>query len=246
MAHVDRKRMGENKTTTWKTLRAALGTLATVLLAVLAVGTPAARAADCAGADEVPAADNLDGAASATLCLLNEQRAAYGLPPLRRTPVLDRASAAYAGEMVDERFFAHVGPDGSTVAQRLRVAGYGDLPNGDWVVGENIAWGQDAYATPRSTVQSWMASPGHRRNILSDEYAEVGIGIALGAPVDPAWGATYTTDFGIVQRPVARACARPRAKLTTSWLAPTAPAAKPCRSAAPRWRLAPTPVHAVR
>jgi uncharacterized protein YkwD len=242
--------MGKIQTTTWKTLRAAFGAVAAVLLAVLALGTPAAQAADCAGADEVPAADNLDVTASATLCLLNEQRALYGLPALRRAPVLDRASAAYAGEMVDEQFFAHVGPDGSTVAQRLRIAGYGDLPNHDWVVGENIAWGQEALATPRNTVERWMGSPGHRRNILSDEYSEVGIGIALGAPVDPTWGATYTTDFGIVQQPVAqpvaRACARPRATLTSRRLAPTASAPKPCRSAALPWRLAPTPVHAVR
>jgi uncharacterized protein YkwD len=238
--------MGQNQTTTLKTQRAAIGAVAAVILAVLAFGTPAARAADCAGADEVPAANNLDGAASATLCLLNEQRAGYGLPPLRRAPVLDRASAAYAGEMVSEQFFAHVGPDGSTVAQRLRIAGYGDLPNHDWVVGENIAWGQEDYATPRSTVERWMASPGHRRNILSDEYAEVGIGIALGAPVDPTWGATYTTDFGIVQQPLARPCARPRATLTNRRVAPAASAPKPCPAARPQWRLAPTPVHAVR
>jgi len=237
--------MGELGTTIWAALRGASGALcavAAVLLAMLAVGTPAARAADCAGADEVPAAGDLDGAAWATLCLLNEQRAAYGLPPLRRAAVLDRASAAYAQRMVDERFFAHVGPDGLDVAHRLRAAGYGDRLGRDWVVGENIAWGQEIYATPRSTVQHWMASPGHRRNVLSDEYAEIGIGIVLGAPVDPTWGATYTTDFGVVQRPLARACARPRAALTRSWLAPIAPAPKPCPSPQPRRWHASTPV----
>jgi uncharacterized protein YkwD len=42
-----------------------------------------------------------------------------------------------------------------------------------------------------------MASPGHRANILAPRYREVGIGIAVGAPVRGSGaGATYTTDFG--------------------------------------------------
>ena len=41
-----------------------------------------------------------------------------------------------------------------------------------------------------------MDSPGHRENLLSPDYTEVGLGLALGTPVDRSWGATYTTDFG--------------------------------------------------
>ena len=65
-----------------------------------------------------------------------------------------------------------------------------------WVVGENIGWGQASLATARSMVAAWMNSPGHRENLLSADYTQVGLGLALGTPTDQTWGATYTTDFG--------------------------------------------------
>ena len=68
----------------------------------------------------------------------------------------------------------------------------------DWSAGENIAWGQGDLSTPRSIVAAWMASPGHRANILNGEYTQIGLGLAPGSPVDATWGATYTTDFGSV------------------------------------------------
>ena len=56
---------------------------AVAALAALALCAPAtARAADCAGADVVPAADNVAVVGQATLCLLNQQRAAHGVGPL--------------------------------------------------------------------------------------------------------------------------------------------------------------------
>jgi uncharacterized protein YkwD len=210
--HAECNHMGENSTTTRSAVRRAITAVLAIGTAAFALTTaapPAARASDCAGADIVPAADNLELAAEATVCLLNEERAAHGLPPLSRAPALDRASAAYSQRMVNEAFFAHVAPDGSTVVQRLLASGYASRLGRDWITGENIAWGQGVEATPRSTVMNWMASDGHRRNILDDRYAEVGIGIALGAPVDAHRGATYTTDFGVLGDTRAQSCTRP-------------------------------------
>ena len=45
-----------------------------------------------------------------------------------------------------------------------------------------------------------MNSPGHRANILTAGYEQIGVGIVLGTPSDSSWGATYTTDFGVVAR----------------------------------------------
>jgi uncharacterized protein YkwD len=44
-----------------------------------------------------------------------------------------------------------------------------------------------------------MRSPGHKSNILRRQFREIGIGIAIGAPVDMGGldGATYTADFGV-------------------------------------------------
>jgi uncharacterized protein YkwD len=165
-------------------------------LAAMALAAPsAASAAECPGADVVPAAGTLEQTAQATLCLLNDERAAHGLGPLARNEILDRVSAAYSQRMVAENFFAHTAPDGSTLTMRVRGGGY-LRPNTGWAIGENIAWGQGPLSTARSTVAAWMASPGHRENILAADYREIGIGIVPGTPGDTSWGATYTTDFG--------------------------------------------------
>jgi uncharacterized protein YkwD len=82
------------------------------------------------------------------------------------------------------------------MSSRIRRADYLEGA-GRWRIGENLAWGSGERATPRSIVQSWMASPPHRANILSHGFREIGIGIAAGAPVKVSGrAATYTTDFG--------------------------------------------------
>ena len=64
-------------------------------------------------------------------------------------------------------------------------------------MGENIAWATGKLASPRAIVQSWMASAGHRANILSGSFREIGIGVAHDAPIaDASPGGTYATDFG--------------------------------------------------
>jgi uncharacterized protein YkwD len=214
-----------------------------VSVTALALAAPAgAQTADCPGADVVPAAGNTPLAAQATLCLLNGERAAQGMGALSEAPGLTQPSIAYSNRMVTEHFFAHESPDGGRLTDRLTAAGYIEA-NGDWTVGENIAWGQGELSTPRSIVAAWMASPGHRDNILTRKYTEIGLGIALGTPGDTAWGATYTTDFGAVQRdtpaasprtaaatPVAKRTAAAAAKSTTPAVKGATPAAKRCKS----------------
>jgi hypothetical protein len=88
-----------------------------------------------------------------------------------------------------------------------------------------------------------MNSPGHRHNILTGEFTEIGIGIALGSPGTPTWGATYTTDFGAVagheaiataaSAPTAAAASAPTARKATK----ATRTAKRCGSA-PRARAA--------
>jgi uncharacterized protein YkwD len=179
-----------------------------VALFALALGAPsAAHAADCAGADVVPAADNLPVVTQATLCLLNDQRTTHGLRALTENRALTGASTTYSQRMVREAFFAHESPDGRTLVSRLATVGY-LAGREDWVAGENIGWGQGPLSTPRSMMTAWMRSAGHRENILSVEYREIGLGFALGTPPDSTWGATYTTDFGDRGTPQARAGTR--------------------------------------
>src|SRR3954452_204011 len=223
--------------------RRAIAFLATAAAALAAPAGAHASAQDaaCPGADAVPTAATIAQASQATLCLLNNERAAAGLHPVAEAQGLTQPSAAYSARMVAERFFAHVSPDGGTLVDRLTAARY-IAPDGDWTVGENIAWGQGELATPRNIAVAWMNSPGHRHNILTGEFTEIGIGIALGPPGDPSWGATYTTDYGAVagHEALATAASAPsaaaptaRAAATTSKTSKASKTAKRC-GAAPR------------
>jgi uncharacterized protein YkwD len=166
----------------------------------------------------------------ATLCLLNQQRAANGIGPLVENAALSTASAGYSQRMVAQGFFGHESPDGGTLVQRLTAVGY--LGGDDaWVVGENIGWGQASLATARSMVTAWMNSPGHRENLLSADYTQVGLGLALGTPTDQTWGATYTTDFGAGAAP---APARPRARAAAASRKKASRAASCARAASAR------------
>jgi uncharacterized protein YkwD len=175
--------------------RLPLSAFATALVASLALAAPSAQAADCPGADQLPLLSTTASAKSATLCLLNEQRAANGLAALRSQPTLEAAATTYAQSMVDQRFFAHVSPSGQTLDDRL--ASY--VPDtGGYLIGENLAWGQNVLGTPVATVNAWMHSQGHRENILRADFEEIGVGIVPGSPsgglLDAA--ATYATEFG--------------------------------------------------
>ena len=169
--------------------------------------------AACANATVAPSAAALPAVADATLCLLNGERADRGLPPLAPNPKLTGAATAYAQDLVDGSYFSHTGRDGSDVRQRIERVGY--LPrDAGWLLGENLAWGTGALATPGAIMQAWMNSPGHRDNILNPEYREIGIGVVTGNPsrADGA-GATYATTFGAIQGARAqRPAAAPKAR----------------------------------
>ena len=141
-----------------------------------------------------PEPDNLQSTASAVLCLLNAERRGAGLPALRPNGALKKVSQRMANLMVRQQFFSHDTPDGRSLLDRVQPTGYIE---GDWVLGENLAWGSGPLATPRAIVNGWMDSPGHRANILYGKFRDVGIGIRLGAPrADVSGGATYVADFG--------------------------------------------------
>lgn len=158
---------------------------------------PTAHAArTCAGANRVPTGSTLNRAARSTLCLLNAQRAVHGLRRLHPNRALRHSAGRYARSLVANRFFGHVAPNGQTLQARMSRSGYLRGANG-WAYGENLAWGSGAKGTPAQIVAAWMASPGHRANILSARWRHIGIGIAPGAPVaGVGHAASYVTHFG--------------------------------------------------
>ena len=158
----------------------------------------------CANADMLPDPGNLSAISDATLCLLNAERASRGLATLKFDRQLQRAALIHGGDMVANGYFAHEGRNGSRPADRIRAAGY--LSSGAaWRIGENLAWGTGELSTPRSIMAAWMNSAGHRANILLPAYREIGFGVIAGNPkANDGAGATFVTEFGVVQRATSR------------------------------------------
>jgi uncharacterized protein YkwD len=155
----------------------------------------------CANATLMPSGSNLATVAEATLCLLNGERADRGLATLRPNDRLQRAALGHGNDMVERRYFAHQGRNGSQPADRIRATGYLSSA-GQWRIGENLAWGTGELATPKAIMAAWMASTGHRANILQPAYREIGFGVLAGNPASgDNGGATFVTEFGYLARP---------------------------------------------
>jgi uncharacterized protein YkwD len=148
----------------------------------------------CAGSRLRPSPADEARVKAATLCLLNAQRARAGAPRLTENAMLQRAAERHSADMVERKFFEHRNPDGVEPAARIVRTGYPPI-----LVGENLAWGEEEKSTPAEMVRLWMASAGHRANLLKPNYREIGIGLAYGAPQPqdvPKPAAVYTTTFG--------------------------------------------------
>jgi uncharacterized protein YkwD len=187
-------------------VRLLLRSLGCVVLAILLFAPAAAAApsasraraatAVCPGANTVPTAANLGAVRAAINCLHSRIRAQHGLPLLEVSFRLRRAATAHSADMVSNRYFEHTTPSGRTLRDRLLGGSYLRGCN-DWSLGENLAWGTGSQSTPASIMRGWMASPGHRANILRGAYREVGVGIVAAVPSDGTAGATFTADFGV-------------------------------------------------
>lgn len=104
--------------------------------------------------------------------LLNSDRARYGLSPLVIDPELCRIARVKSQDMRDNQYFAHTSPTYGDVRSMLHTFGYAYNR-----AGENIAH----HATIEKAQAAFLSSPGHRRNIMSNAYTKVGLGVALDA-----------------------------------------------------------------
>lgn len=141
----------------------------------------AARTAPPRGERSVSRRGTVDEAA--VLEAMNEQRARYGLAPLRLNAQLSLAAGDRVGDMFSQRYFDHVAPDGTSPFVWAKSRGYRYR-----TIGENLAEGQ---RSAREVVADWMSSPGHRANILGRAFDECGIAIAAGSPVRRSRGYTF-------------------------------------------------------
>jgi uncharacterized protein YkwD len=191
MSHFQRNQRGRSR------LHLLAIGLAALAISGAATGTGTAVAASCDRANAEPNGSSDGAIADATLCLLNAERRAHGLSPLRLSRPLSQAAAGHSGDMVSRRYFAHTAPGGPSFLERVRHSGYLRSAR-NWLLGENLAWGTRGRSSARAIVRAWMHSPRHRKAILTPAYRDLGVGIAPGVPGSAAaGGATYTADFGV-------------------------------------------------
>jgi uncharacterized protein YkwD len=96
-----------------------------------------------------------------------------GLPPLSRNSLLDAIASERADDMLRKQYFAHFSPSGEGAPDVAQKTGYHYQH-----LAENIAMGH--FQNDEKAVIAWMQSPGHRKNILSDECSEIGVAVKKG------------------------------------------------------------------
>jgi uncharacterized protein YkwD len=124
--------------------------------------------------------------ADATLTAINAERTQRGMAPLSPDPRLTKAALAHACDSAARNRMDHEGSDGSDLGDRVERQGY-DFR----AIAENVAAG---YPSPAAVVQGWMNSSGHRRNILTRNADDVGLGIATARDGTLHWVLNLGTD----------------------------------------------------
>ena len=115
--------------------------------------------------------------------LTNAERKKKDLPALKPSPLLFKVARAHSANMAKQGKMAH-DLDGKNPFQRLKDAGYTYF-----FAGENVAAGLDELD---EVMKGWMESEPHRKNILSEKFTEIGVGVARDKKGEPY----FTQVFG--------------------------------------------------
>lgn len=145
----------------------------------------------CAGfvafslASPATSATTTSASESALLKAVNATRAAHGLRPLRADSTLARTARSHSAALVRRDVLTH-----GNFGARIAASG----ARGP-VFGENLAWGTSGRAAARAIVRSWLASPGHRANLLRPGFRRIGVGAAFGTFAGRPGSTVVTADF---------------------------------------------------
>ena len=121
----------------------------------------------------IPSIDDVKALEQKVAALVNQQRANNGLPALKFNWEVSRVARYKSQDMIDKKYFDHQSPTYGSPFNMMENFGIKFS-----AAGENIAYGQK---TPEAVMNSWMNSPGHRSNILSPTYNQIGVGVAKSA-----------------------------------------------------------------
>lgn len=111
--------------------------------------------------------------------LVNIERSKAGLQPLTENWQVSRVARYKSQDMATKGYFSHTSPTYGSPFTMMQNFGIRFSS-----AGENIAMGQ---RTPQEVVTGWMNSPGHRANILSPSYTQIGVGLAKNSKGTNYW-----------------------------------------------------------
>jgi uncharacterized protein YkwD len=186
-----------------RNIRAALGVLLPMLVAALglAAGVPAASATTnapyCTYANLRPTSSDTADVDAATLCLLNQMRAAHHLLPLRSNHELQAVATTQVNGMLRRDYFGDDSPSGQSPTALIETIPYG-AHAASLSSAEDLGWGTLSDATAAGMVAAWMRSPPHREIILTPEFRDAGVGVAPAVPSvlrHGNRGATYAVEL---------------------------------------------------
>jgi uncharacterized YkwD family protein len=131
----------------------------------------------------IPAPSSTTTLENQVITLVNQQRASHGLQTLSRNATLAYVARLKSQDMASKNYFSHTSPTYGSPFTMMQYFGIKFT-----AAGENIAMGQP---TPQAVMTAWMNSPGHRANILSPAYNQIGVGLAKSSSGVEYW----TQDF---------------------------------------------------
>ncbi|MCX7923008.1 MAG: SafA/ExsA family spore coat assembly protein [Clostridia bacterium] len=127
----------------------------------------------------IPNIDEVKTQENEVIRLVNVERSKKGLAPLKANWQLSRVARYKSQDMVNKNYFSHTSPTYGSPFKMMETFGIKFS-----AAGENIAAGQ---RTPQEVMNAWMNSSGHRANILSPSYTEIGVGLAKNASGKAYW-----------------------------------------------------------
>ena len=155
--------------------------------------TPTAQPNNATPGTKTPQTDNtgknavsMSSMEQEMLKLVNEARKQNNVKPLEGYMELTKIARIKSQDMIDNNYFSHNSPTYGSPFDMMKQFGISYVKAGENIAGNNNV---------KSAFEGLMNSPGHRANILSQDYTHIGIGIAEGGK----YGNMFTQMF--VSRP---------------------------------------------
>lgn len=131
------------------------------------------------GGSNITEEANVSAYAKQVVGIVNQERAKAGLSPLTLNTKVSKVAQAKAEDMKNNNYFSHTSPTYGSPFDMMKQFGVSYSS-----AGENIAKGQK---TPQSVMNAWMNSSGHKANIMSNSFEQIGVGYTTDSKGNTYW-----------------------------------------------------------